>query len=350
MGKQRTKDGLFKRPESRYWQFWLDGKRQSTGCLDREAARLKRAQLERAAVDPAYRAELEATLGDAVTAFLENYGTRGRSDWSLRMHRSKSDRILEVLGASTPLTRVDASAIDRFVVARLKRVKRTTVGKELTTLRGVLRLAKRHGKYRRDLDEVMPIDFRTDYVPRTRALTWDEFHRLVASVAEFHPKHAGMLVFFLATGTRKSEAERARGEDVDWDRWTVQIRGSKTAASWRRIPVIEPFRDLFEFFVPKERGALWGRWENMTRDLAVACKRAGIERVTANDLRRSHGTLLRRAGVEPADIARMLRHVDSRMAERVYARIDDAEEAGRLVEGQLRHASAVFTRSVENQP
>jgi integrase len=44
-----------------------------------------------------------------------------------------------------------------------------------------------------------------------------------------------------------------------------------------------------------------------------------IPHVTPNDLRRSLGFWLRDAGVEPHLIGTVLRHADSRMAEKVYA-------------------------------
>lgn len=334
----RSRDGLFKRGGSPFWQCWIRGERRSTKCRDREAARLVKAKLERAIADPSYLASHQATLGGAVTDFLENYATRDRSEHTAKMYRVKCGHLNRVLSPGRKLADLGPRAVDEFIKVRLAEgAKRTTLGKEITALRQVLRLAKRHGAFPFDLDGVMPIGFSTDYKPKTRALTWDEFELLVPEVGKFHPEHAAMVVFFVALAPRKGEAERARGEDIDWDSWTVHIRGSKTELAEDDVPVAEPFRPLFEALVPKTKGELWGVWTNMTRDLAAACKRAGIERVTANDLRRSHATLLRRAGASVDIVARMLRHADSRMVERVYGRIK-ATDAGRLLAAQIGSA------------
>ncbi len=67
-------------------------------------------------------------------------------------------------------------------------------------------------------------------------------------------------------------------------------------------------------------GPMFERWSNVGRDLPAACRRAGIERLTPNDLRRTCSTWLHVAGAEIGDVAGVLRHADTRMVERVYGR------------------------------
>jgi integrase len=270
-----------------------------------------------------------------VTDFLAHLGTTKRAKATARMYRQKCGHLTRVFGADRKLADVTAVSVDQFILRRLEEgAARTTVGKELTALRQTLKLAKRHGAYPFDMAAVMPHDFKIEAVARRRALTWEEFSALVPAVAEHHKKHAGMVVFFVATGARKSEAESARGEDIDWERWTIRIRGTKTETADDTIPIAEPFRALFTQWVPRRKGELWGEWANMVRDLGAACRRAKIDRVTANDLRRSMATLLRRSGVSVDVLARLLRHADSRMVERVYGRIG-AEATGRVLAAQL---------------
>ena len=334
--RPRTRDGLFKRGSSPYWQCWIRGQRRSTKSRDREAARIVKAKLERAAADPSYLAAHQATLGGAVMDFLEHYKTRDRSEHTAQMYRVKCGHLVRVMGENLKLAELGARTVDDFIKTRLEAegAARMTVGKELTALRQVLKVAKRHGAFPFDLGTVMPLSFTVDYKPKTRALTWDELGRLVPEVARFAPEHAAMVIFFVAAAARKSEAERAHGEDIDWASWTVKVRGTKTDLSADEVPIAEPFRPLFEALVPKTTGPLWGVWTNMTRDLAAACKRAGMPRVTANDLRRSNATLLRLGGASVDIVARMLRHADSRMVERVYGRLK-ATDAGRLLAAQL---------------
>jgi integrase len=102
----------------------------------------------------------------------------------------------------------------------------------------------------------------------------------------------------------------------------VLVRGTKNAKRWDEVPLIG---SLFGEFADAARAYLaahgsfpkWGK--QRMRDIAAACRRAGVPRVTPRDLRRSHGKALAAAGVAPHLIGRMLRHTDSRMAERTYA-------------------------------
>lgn len=333
--RPRTRDGLFKRGGSPFWQCWIRGQRRSTKCRDREAARLVKAKLERAAADPAYLAAHQATVGGAVMDFLEHYKTRDRSEHTAKMYRVKCGHLTRLLGENLKLAELGATRVDQFITDRLAEgASRMTIGKELTALRQVLRVAQRYDAFPFEIGKVMPIGFATNYEPKTRALTWDEFLRLVPEVARFSPEHAAMVVFFVAVAARKSEAERAEGSDIDWDSWTVRVRGTKTRRAADDVPIAEPFRPLFEALVPRTSGRLFSVWTNMTRDLAAACKRAGMPRVTANDLRRSNATLLRLGGASVDIVARMLRHADSRMVERVYGRLK-ATDAGKLLAAQL---------------
>ena len=70
--------------------------------------------------------------------------------------------------------------------------------------------------------------------------------------------------------------------------------------------------------MPETLSELFRPWGNVRHDLASASRRAGIEPVTLNDLRRTCATWLREGGIEPHLIAAVLGHADSRMVERVY--------------------------------
>ncbi len=60
----------------------------------------------------------------------------------------------------------------------------------------------------------------------------------------------------------------------------------------------------------------------MRNVLEDACKRAGIARVTPNDLRRTLASWLKQAGVDSFAVAQIPGHTTSRMVELVYGRID----------------------------
>ena len=188
-------------------------------------------------------------------------------------------------------------------------------------LRGALKIAKRRGEFPSDIAAVMPDGFSTDYKPKERFLLPKEAQALLG---ELGPDRAARVAFILATGARLGESDRARLADVDLSRQVVRLRGTKTKASARFVPVVGAAHDLLEHAIRYAEGegtAMFRPWGNVRRDLAEACERAGIEKVTPNDLRRTTATWLRMAEVEPHLIGTMLGHTDSRMVERVYGRM-----------------------------
>jgi integrase len=239
------------------------------------------------------------------------------------MYAVKGRQLCRVLGKDTPLEFIDAESVDGYVSQRLKeKAARTTIARELTTLRGALKLAKRHGKYHKDLAEVMP-EFSPKYRPKIRALSEREIARLLKALPL---KRAAVVAFLLATGaTYPSEMAALKRSDVDMTRWMVHLPGTKRETRDRHVPIV-PFARTWL----RSAMAYWPfeRWTNVRRDMHKACDEARVGRCSPNDLRRSIATLMRARGVEPSLIGVFLGHGDSRMAERVY---------GRLAPEQLQH-------------
>jgi Phage integrase family len=76
------------------------------------------------------------------------------------------------------------------------------------------------------------------------------------------------------------------------------------------------------------------RFESRTKfqqSLARACKRAGIPHTTPNDLRRTYSTWLRACGVPNELSAPTMGHKDTRMLDRVYARLPPEMLRARLL-------------------
>jgi integrase-like protein len=75
------------------------------------------------------------------------------------------------------------------------------------------------------------------------------------------------------------------------------------------------------------------RWPNVRRDLSAACRRAGIAKVTPNDLRRTFASWLLQAGESNFVVAKMMGHSSTKMVETIYGQLGDprfAEAAGRF--------------------
>lgn len=315
MGKNSGHRGLFKR--GGVWWIRTDpisGKARTTECRDLTAAKAYRAQRELLAVDPTYRASETASLAE----WAENLIVVKRTDKSpatLKIHAQKLGHFIRIWGPSFPLAQINPGVCDRYVVQRrTEGVTDHTIVKEFSSLAQLLKLAARAGCYNGQISLLRPTDVQARYEPRTRALSVDELVRLMR---ECRPKVREFVELTASLGLRLSEALKVEPEDIDRGRWTVKVRGTKTKSAKREIPVLAPFRLLIDDALPLLPLKSIG---NLLRALTSACKRAGIDRCTPNDLRRSHATLLIECGVDRDVVRRLLGHTTSTMVERVYGK------------------------------
>jgi integrase len=321
-----------------FWcEYYENGKRHrvSTKCTDRGAAKLVADRFEREAADPRHHAANKATIGSAVQRLLIERKVRGRAAGTISMYVVKGSHLERVLGKEMRLAELTADRVDRFIAVRLAEgASRNTIGKELTTLRAALKLAKRAGELVADVEQLMPVAWSTGYEPRTAILR--RASDLQPLLDLLLPDRAAHVAFVLATGARWSESLRATASDVDLERGLVRVRGTKTAGSAADVPILPWARPLLEMAlaVRPKAGKLFRAWPNVGRELPAACKALGLEPLTPNDLRRTTATWLRAAGVEPSLVAAVLRHADSRMVERVYGRIR-GETVGALIRDRL---------------
>jgi len=327
-------------------------KKRSTGCIDKVAAKAKQRDIEREAADPTYRAANDTSLADAIDDFIASRRRKGNAQPTIDMYEKKLGHVARLVGDDTTLARIDSSTVDSYIDVRLAEgASRSTIGKELTSIRGMLKVAKRAGKYPPDISAVMPNGWATDYETRERALTAEEVELLLRNLAAPREKkdrwgnvrvkmgkernslnQAACVAWMIATGCRLGEALRAERGDVDLKNGLVFVRGSKTAKSRRYVPITRLTRPLIDQVLAATAGrrVLFDRWSNIQRDLADACEEIGIDRCSPNDLRRTHSNWLRDAGVDNSTIADVLGHVDSRMVDRVYGRLRPEQLAARV--------------------
>lgn len=122
-------------------------------------------------------------------------------------------------------------------------------------------------------------------------------------------------------GLRLSEVERLRWEDVDIERGQLRVRGTKTGGSWRVVG-LAPLLAQVLGQERKVKGPVVQTWHNVRRDLEVACNRAGVPRVTPNDLRRTFASWLVQAGESNFVVSRLLGHSTTKMVDLVYGQLN----------------------------
>jgi integrase len=301
------------------------------------------------------------SVGDALDDYLAEQKRRGRSDATLEIDETKAGHFVRVWGRAMPLSFITASIVAKYVEQReSEKAHPRTIQRELVVLRGTLKLAIHLGRFGLPLERVMPLGFNPEYVPRKRWLTHDEARRLFD---ELPPERRGWFAFALSTGARKSEIEKVTFADIGENE--VFIQGTKTARAEDTVPITSLQRPWLALAVKHadKSGPAFGVWTNVLRGLRKATQRLstcascrskgrgtpareclGCRRTpafapcTPNDLRRTLGYWLRDAGVEPHLIGKVLRHVDSRMAEMVYAK-GSKDGLRSLIEKQLEVAS-----------
>jgi integrase len=316
------------------------GRRVSLKTQDRATAEKRAAEYRRRIDDPTYTGEAMTVAGacEAFRAFAATGGNREAppAAATFEMYDLHFGHFVRLLGADTPIASVAASAIDRYIATRRaepigklrpgpdtrRRVQAGTVDKELGTLSQILRLGLRRGWYHLPLEKVIP-RHAPNYKPLDRHLTEAQVPLLLA---ELRPDRAAIVAYIVSTGADWCAVWRATAEDfgpAEWSALAVPIRGTKNETRWADVPIVTPFGPwaaLARAWL-LEHGAFnaWNK-TNCREALERACRRAGVPRVTARDLRRTHGKILSARGVPARLIGLQLRHTDSRMAETVYAR------------------------------
>jgi len=86
-----------------------------------------------------------------------------------------------------------------------------------------------------------------------RFLTYDELEALLSELLE---DAAARVAFTIARSAEAAATERALREDVSPDRLFVQVRGSKRATRWRKVPIVANWqRELLDFALEHARAA-----------------------------------------------------------------------------------------------
>lgn len=337
----RKRDGFYKRDGSPYW--WtrdpVTGLRCSTGYKDKAAAKLWRAARERVAADPAHAAATQATLGEWTQRFLA-WKEKTASPATVGVARQKLGHWVRIFGASATLASFsEPSAFDHYTTHRRgEGASDHTISKEVAHMLAVLKLAKRAKCFSGDLSTLRPPDLHAGYKPRKRALNRQELARLLAAL---EPRRGALVAVCVALGCRLGEAFRLLPTDIEESR--VFVRGTKTEESERFVPVLSLFRPLLDAARPYLPLEPWGK---VQRDLKVACKRAGIDPCSPNDLRRTHATLLAEAGVDADVTRRLLGHTTRNLVDRVYGQPSTEALAG-LAEGRLLGAAPLLPEGLQ---
>lgn len=338
-----------------WWAYITDpdgGRRKfvSTRCQSKEAAIVKAQELERRAVDPAYRAAAEETILTATKRFLTRCQNRELKQQTIDFYTDKARHLLRLFG-DVALVDLDEDTCLEYVNSRTKEgASKHTIWKEISLLRSVLRSSIKAKKFIGDTSFVPSVP--RGYSPRKGYLPFAKIDLLLGCMP---PRRAAFCAFILGTSARFSEALAARRGDIDWAKGThgtVKIRGTKTRESEREVPVISILKHLVERAEKAGTGEtpkLLEGWTNANRDLRAACRRARLPEITFNDLRRSVSTWLVQAGVDALAVSKVMGHADATMVEQVYGVLDSLHTSD-VIEAALARYQQAKQKQAQTPP
>jgi integrase len=327
----KSKDRLYqKTPGGTFygWVYLPTGGRKyvCTHCRDRRAAATRLRQIERdTQANETSNAPPVAPLTDVLSQFIAHTEHKRRSPFTVRSYRQKAGHLIRVLGETIDVNAFPAEVEEPYVrQRRAEGASDHTICKELVVLRAALKLAKRREQFVGDLERLRT-DLSPNYQPRRRFLTVEEYRKIIDALS---PKRRATVAFIVLTSARDSEWRSVERSHVDFSS-VLTLPGTKTRRAYRKIPLREHVHlaDLLGNVIkelPADQMKLFPEWTNIRRDLHDACRRAGIEHVSPNDLRRTFATWCWHGAMDTSRIALLLGHRDSRMVERVYGVLDSA--------------------------
>lgn len=313
---------IYRRKDSR--NLWADYECPTTGrrrqvtlkTRDRAVAKQRLRELEMGAAN---RSAHAPHLLTAAVDYLVDVAAADKAPGTRRMYEERGRHLVRVLG-DCDLCLLDREDVQRYIAQRQDEgASRHTVAKELTTLRQVLKEAAARRKLPGAVDGIVP-KYDSKYQPRTRYLTEAEVWQLVGALPS---KRKLRVLIGVYTGANSGEIDKLRWEHFDIGAGVVTIPGTKRQSRFRPVPL----HPTLAMWLPAEKprgGVVCEPWGNQVRDLAIYCDKAGIDRVTSNDIRRTFASWLKQAGVDSLTVAHLMGHTSTRMVERVYGKLSTA--------------------------
>jgi integrase len=324
MPKQRKRDGVYWRKDRRkYWISYVDAKgnrQRKPGSVNWDQARQILAEAmagakEEGSLRPGEVLPCRDSFADVATKFLAHQKPRLTPRAYEREAGIAGHLKRFFIGKVTEIT---PGQVSDYVTVRLGAVSKSSVRKELVTIKHLFRLVcgewKLLPRFANPCLDVTAPKVRDE---RKQHLSPDQFRRMLAA----SPKNVRPIFALLtATGMRRSELLDCLWKYVDGSRILLPTSKNDEAKEIHlnafaqqvlaSIPQGQPEDRLFPDITPEAVSMAFHR----------VCKELGISDIRLHDLRHTFATWLRQQGIELDVIASQLGHRDLRMTKR-YARI-----------------------------
>jgi integrase len=288
----------------------------------------------------------DVSLGDLRDAFEEWAGGRAstiapstRELYLLRLDK----HALRILGRSTKARDVTPAHLRTMIdKLRVEKASGSSVRGVVVATSALFRYAVRRGMVATNPVRLLERGDRPSGKRESepRYLDRAQIDALLGKLGDEYRPIAALLAF---AGLRVSEALALRWRDVDLAANTLNVQGTKTAASAATVPIAEPLKKELKAHRKKLAAAGFQRVaagaplftqdrRNTLRAIYKAGDDAGLnpegsERVGCHDLRHSCAGLLFAAGVSAPTVASVLRHSDTRVTLTTYAGLVETDRA-----------------------
>lgn len=231
--------------------------------------------------------------------YLENAKSKALSTYRTDRNRMNGNLIPFFKGKY--LNQINVESIDQFKALRSDKVKKSTVNRDLSLLKGLFSKAVDYGYLL--VNPAKKVKQFKEPLGRTRFLTKQEIKDLLN---ECDVILKDLVIVALATGCRKGELENLKWCDIDIINRFITLTHTKN----NQVRNIRFGDDLLEVFnrLPKNNEYVFGKIKNQRKLFDKAVKRANLTGVTFHTLRHTAASYLTMSGVDLRTIAEILGH------------------------------------------
>lgn len=331
-----------RRKGSPYWWYDLTIKghriRGSTETRDRKTAEIIEAKIRSdILLEQHIGKKPQYTLDQAFGRYWYDHASHISSAYNIDY---QSQNILRGLGKNLPLSALSDDRVSQYISKRRAAVSNSSVNRELTLLRSVLRMAANKWKW-----EVSMPDWSVHRLiepdPIDRYLKRSEYERLMAELAD-HLKP--MVDFSLLTGVRLSNCTGLDWSQIDMHgrQMNFRVKSKKEGGKVHSLPITDPLLVLLANQGPKDEGPVFtfrGRpIKSPKKGFRRACERAGIKNLRWHDLRHTMATWAIQSGVPLDAVQDVLGHASIETTRRYAHRQDEAKlKAMEAAASQIGH-------------
>jgi len=320
-----------------YWyiRYWIDGleKKESIGKvgevtkavaqtrLEERKRQIRLGQLDQIGANIPTLSEFSKQYIDYVRDVKQNRSWKCAIQYLGHLKNSFGDK---------KLSQITSKDVDDYKLLRARKVKSSTINRELACLSHLLNYAKRRklffGENPVSISKLLPEHNMVD-----RILTTEEEAKLLNSSS---PELRAIIICALNTAMRKGEILTLRWENVDLENNIITLEHTNTKSKkTRRIPINSTLRTLLleqrlkgmgsDYVFVSSKGTPYARHDSLKQAFIGACKRSSIKGLRFHDLRHTAATRMVESGVSIVVVSRILGHADLKTTMR-YAHPEDS--------------------------